>query len=475
MDTTRQWLLQPIGGPRLQGKKHYAHSVEAGIDLTDPEYGDLLGSEAEDLRALFSQRVARFWGSIRAASAGHSKNKAIDTMSPGDEVLFLSEGVAIARAKVVLVFRNPALAEKIWGQDPEGKLWEYMYAVDDVETLAVPIPELTKAIGWEKKDFVQSLIGRSGKEALAIDALLRGERPPAVPAPRLSKSGLTRDTLFRTIRSLEIDPAQQSVALLWSIGRLVEQRDRLAPWTELEQEVGSLLKAFGNEGESVAAERPFRLLQAGGLWEVRGDTGADLEISAAALRRARARGGLSEDAAKLLKNARSRAQAVDLVLSSHLSGTETDRTALLERTGLDGYLSAGGRSEEDAGPAPVGRRPRSGSQPDRDRQTAALVKDLYGSVCQVCGEPLETRGGPYSEAAHIQGLGSPHLGPDVLENLLCLCPNHHKQFDTFSIFIDEHWSVRLTSSGEARWELTRRHRINPEYVAYHRDLCLRGW
>ncbi|WP_246150617.1 HNH endonuclease [Streptomyces qinzhouensis] len=93
----------------------------------------------------------------------------------------------------------------------------------------------------------------------------------------------------------------------------------------------------------------------------------------------------------------------------------------------------------------------------------------------MCGEPLETRGGPYSEAAHIQGLGSPHFGPDVLENLLCLCPNHHKQFDTFSIYIDENWSVCMTNSGEAKWELTRRHRIDTEYVAYHRDLCLRGW
>ncbi|QDY79019.1 hypothetical protein [Streptomyces qinzhouensis] len=141
------------------GKEHYAHSVEAGIDLTVPEYGTLLGSEAEALRALFSQRRAQFWGSTRVASTGHSKNKAIDTMSPGDEVLFLYKRIAFARAKVVLVFRNPALAEKVWGLDPKGKLWEYMYAVDDVEELAVPVPELTKAIGWKKKKFVQSLVG----------------------------------------------------------------------------------------------------------------------------------------------------------------------------------------------------------------------------------------------------------------------------------------------------------------------------
>jgi putative restriction endonuclease len=26
-------------------------------------------------------------------------------------------------------------------------------------------------------------------------------------------------------------------------------------------------------------------------------------------------------------------------------------------------------------------------------------------------------------------LGAPHGGPDVLENLLCLCPNHYVMFD----------------------------------------------
>ncbi|MGV9313092.1 HNH endonuclease [Streptomyces sp. NPDC003691] len=277
------------------------------------------------------------------------------------------------------------------------------------------------------------------------------------------------------IRSFKTDPAHQSMALLWSIGRLVEEKARLAPWSELEQEVGSLLEDFGGDGGNATTERSLRHLRAGGLWEVLGVTGPDLELSAANLRRAWARAGLKEDAANVSKSSRSRAQAVDIVLSTHFSGTDTDRTALLEMTGLGGVLSAGGRTEDPSGPAPVGRRPRSGSQPDRDRQSAALVKDVYGSICQVCGVPLETRDGRYSEAAHIQGLGSPHFGPDILENLLCLCPNRHKQFDTFSIYIDENWSVCMTNSGEAKWELTRRHPIDTEYVVYHRDLCLRGW
>ena len=28
----------------------------------------------------------------------------------------------------------------------------------------------------------------------------------------------------------------------------------------------------------------------------------------------------------------------------------------------------------------------------------------------------------------------PHNGPDAIENMLCLCPNHHDQFDYYSFY-----------------------------------------
>jgi hypothetical protein len=37
---------------------------------------------------------------------------------------------------------------------------------------------------------------------------------------------------------------------------------------------------------------------------------------------------------------------------------------------------------------------------------------------------------------HVQPLGSPHNGPDVMGNLVCVCPNHHAQLDFGAIRID---------------------------------------
>lgn len=65
----------------------------------------------------------------------------------------------------------------------------------------------------------------------------------------------------------------------------------------------------------------------------------------------------------------------------------------------------------------------------RSTAVSRAVKRLYQDHCQVCGLRLDIPGGSISEGAHIQALGKPHHGPDVPENVLCLCPNHHTLFD----------------------------------------------
>ena len=73
----------------------------------------------------------------------------------------------------------------------------------------------------------------------------------------------------------------------------------------------------------------------------------------------------------------------------------------------------------------------------RETAVARAVKCMHGHHCQVCGVALELPGGRYSEAAHIRPVGRPHNGPDTLDNILCLCPNHHVLFDRGSVWIDE--------------------------------------
>lgn len=73
----------------------------------------------------------------------------------------------------------------------------------------------------------------------------------------------------------------------------------------------------------------------------------------------------------------------------------------------------------------------------RDNKTIAQIKILRDFQCQICGKSiLKKDGSKYIEAAHIQ---PKYLeGAETLNNILILCPNHHKEFDFGNRVIKEH-------------------------------------
>lgn len=103
----------------------------------------------------------------------------------------------------------------------------------------------------------------------------------------------------------------------------------------------------------------------------------------------------------------------------------------------------------------------------RDSARARKIKALYKHRCQMCGTRLECPAGPYSEAAHVRPLGAPHNGPDTEDNILCLCPNHHVLFDNGAISIAD--DLSLTGDDSSFLTAHRDHRINHDYLAYHRE------
>ena len=103
----------------------------------------------------------------------------------------------------------------------------------------------------------------------------------------------------------------------------------------------------------------------------------------------------------------------------------------------------------------------------RDTTVTREVKHLHGYRCQMCGERVETPSGPYAEAAHIQPLGRPHNGPDVLANVLCLCPTHHAAFDLYGVGIAGDESL-IGLPGRLRTK--KGHTIGAAFLGYRRGL-----
>jgi hypothetical protein len=102
----------------------------------------------------------------------------------------------------------------------------------------------------------------------------------------------------------------------------------------------------------------------------------------------------------------------------------------------------------------------------RNSAVVAKVKRCHDHRCQVCDIRLETPAGPYAEGAHVRPLSSPHNGPDVVGNVLCLCPNHHVLFDAGAFTVRD--DLRLIGmSGTLRTVPT--HRLDKKQLRYHRE------
>lgn len=98
----------------------------------------------------------------------------------------------------------------------------------------------------------------------------------------------------------------------------------------------------------------------------------------------------------------------------------------------------------------------------RDTKIAKWVKYVHGYRCQICREAIELQNGNlYAEAHHLKPLGEPHNGPDVIENVLCVCPNHHAQLDYGAIEIDK-----------SRLYNVQGHHIGDQYINYHNTVII---
>ena len=123
----------------------------------------------------------------------------------------------------------------------------------------------------------------------------------------------------------------------------------------------------------------------------------------------------------------------------------------------------------DYKPAP--RKDTKSKRIVRNASIAEAVKDKYDNTCQVCNQRLDSPSGPISVAAHIRGLGND--GPDTKDNLLCLCPNHHAQFDSYSFYIEPQ-SFEIIGLKDFEGEkITLKHKVNSDFLEYQKKLFLK--
>ncbi|WP_435225606.1 HNH endonuclease [Streptomyces sp. Tue6028] len=98
------------------------------------------------------------------------------------------------------------------------------------------------------------------------------------------------------------------------------------------------------------------------------------------------------------------------------------------------------------------------------------AKTTSQNSCQICATALvlPVPRHRYSEATHIRA--REHGGPDLTENLLCLCPNCHILFDSGAYVLTDDLAVADTVTDSLKANL-KRHQwdyINHDHVRHHR-------
>lgn len=110
----------------------------------------------------------------------------------------------------------------------------------------------------------------------------------------------------------------------------------------------------------------------------------------------------------------------------------------------------------------------------RDQTLVTELKSQYDHTCQICGHRLQSASDTgYSEVHHIKPLGDPHNGPDIPENMLVLCPNHHADFDNGMLTVNPNTHT-VTHAYDERVSLTQvtihdDHQINSAFLEYHNN------
>jgi len=95
----------------------------------------------------------------------------------------------------------------------------------------------------------------------------------------------------------------------------------------------------------------------------------------------------------------------------------------------------------------------------RDTKLSREVKAIHDNTCQICGYRLElSTETTYAEGHHLQPLGQDHSGPDVKENIICVCPNCHVKLD-FRAFRITPGMLRLKDG----------HTVAQRFIDYHNN------
>ncbi|MER5866125.1 hypothetical protein [Kitasatospora sp. NPDC002040] len=138
-------VMQPARRSEKDVNQHYLDTIASPVVFDD--HADLLDPDVlARLKQLFPGGSAQMWGIVPGKKEVNVSK--VKKMAPGDFVFFSGDKRLYFGGTIALMWRNKAMAERLWTTDHNGSTWEYMYALTDTRGFDIPVEEVRQLLGW---------------------------------------------------------------------------------------------------------------------------------------------------------------------------------------------------------------------------------------------------------------------------------------------------------------------------------------
>ena len=126
--------------------QHYIDTIEEGFPLKSVS-SFLPTSDSNNLTKIYGSELVRAWGAL----PGKGNRRNWQTMQLGDPILTYRKGIFEYYAFVTYKAHHQRLAEHLWKLDDKtGQTWEYMYFLDHLTEVSVPLEIFTRLVGYKE-------------------------------------------------------------------------------------------------------------------------------------------------------------------------------------------------------------------------------------------------------------------------------------------------------------------------------------
>lgn len=185
--------VQPCGDS--VAKEHFVDTIK--IPVPKSRIYPLLNQKQRKLFDIYCGEEAAVWG-VTEGKKGQNKTK-WQKLRTGDIALLYANKRIFNKGKITLCIHNEELARDLWSGNAEGKTWEYIYFLDELQEINLPILNFNKTLGYKPSYIIQGFNVLESEKADLIASLL-GENEQTLD---ITNEDTTTESLQAELDALE--------------------------------------------------------------------------------------------------------------------------------------------------------------------------------------------------------------------------------------------------------------------------------